>query len=98
MQIYSDLEVLQSISRLLPEWFYDRENISREFKFDTYMQSIEFVNQVATLAEELDHHPLILISWRKVLVKLHTHSKIAITSLDFDLASRLDKLFISFFS
>lgn len=96
MQIYSDLEVLQTIYRLFPEWFYDRENISREFKFDTYLQSIEFVNQVATIAEELNHHPLIQISWCKVLIKLQTHSKIAITSLDFDLASRLDKLFISF--
>jgi len=98
MQLYSDLKVLQTISKLLPDWFYDRENISREYQFSTYLQAIEFVNQVAKLAEELDHHPLILVSWRKVLIKLHTHSKKSITSLDFDLASRLDKLFISFFS
>ena len=96
MQIYSELEVLQGISNILPEWAYDRENILREYKFHSYLQSIEFVSQSAILAEEMDHHPLILISWGRVLIKIHTHSAKAISSLDFELASQIDKLYISF--
>ncbi|MBK8394611.1 MAG: 4a-hydroxytetrahydrobiopterin dehydratase [Leptospiraceae bacterium] len=96
MKIFSDIEVLQNIPLFLPEWHYDRENISREYLFSSYMSSIEFVNEIAKLAESIDHHPLIHIFWRKVVVQIHTHSVKSVTSLDFELATNMDKVFNSF--
>lgn len=92
MQIYSDIEVLQSLKFKIPAWAYDGKCIYRDFSFNSYLDSIEFVNRVAKLAEEIDHHPLLIVSWSNVLVKLETHSVNAISSLDFELASKLDRL------
>jgi 4a-hydroxytetrahydrobiopterin dehydratase len=52
-----------------------------------------FVNRVADAAEEVNHHPDILVhGWNKVRLTLMTHSKGAITDNDHALASRIDGL------
>jgi 4a-hydroxytetrahydrobiopterin dehydratase len=49
-----------------------------------------FVNHVAGLAEAMDHHPDILIQYRKVKLTLSTHSAGGLTELDFALAQKID--------
>ena len=51
-----------------------------------------FVNQVAELAEEANHHPDISVSWNTVVLTLSTHSAGGITQFDLDLAGRVDAL------
>lgn len=53
------------------------------------------MNQVAKLSEDALHHPEILVSWGKVTLTLSTHSVKGLTTLDFDLASKIDLLFAS---
>jgi 4a-hydroxytetrahydrobiopterin dehydratase len=50
-----------------------------------------FVNQVADFAEQADHHPDILINYRKVTLTLSTHSEGGLTQKDFDLAEKIEK-------
>ena len=52
--------------------------------------AIAFVDGVARLAESLDHHPDILIRWRRVRLTLTTHARHGLTSRDFELASLID--------
>jgi 4a-hydroxytetrahydrobiopterin dehydratase len=51
---------------------------------------VAFVNRVARLAEEADHHPDVDIRYDKVRLGLSTHSAGGLTSRDFDLAGRID--------
>ncbi len=76
----------------LPEWDLEKKHIERTFEFDDFSQSIEFVNGVAEIAEEDEHHPEIDIRDSKVRLRLSTHSEGGLTDLDFELAEKIDTL------
>jgi 4a-hydroxytetrahydrobiopterin dehydratase len=62
--------------------------LERQFRFETFADAIAFVNGVAALAEEENHHPDIAISYRDVTLRWSTHSADAITDRDRDMAAR----------
>jgi 4a-hydroxytetrahydrobiopterin dehydratase len=67
--------------------------IVRDFAFADFAEAIAFVNRVAEAAELANHHPDILLhGWNKVRLTLSTHSEVAITDADFQLAAQLDRL------
>lgn len=74
------------------DWSQLNDSISRTYQFDDFVQSIRFVNKVATAAEEAQHHPDILIRWNKVTLTLSTHDAGGITEKDFELAAGADSL------
>ena len=51
-----------------------------------------FVNLVAEISEEQEHHPDIDIRYNKVKLSIYTHNKNGLTELDFQLAERIDTL------
>jgi 4a-hydroxytetrahydrobiopterin dehydratase len=87
----SDAEILQALKKV-PEWKRDGAEISRVISFQSYLSGIDFVNRVAELAETANHHPDMIVGWRKVTVKLSTHSAHGLTKNDFDLAQKVDSL------
>jgi 4a-hydroxytetrahydrobiopterin dehydratase len=67
--------------------------IERDLKFDDFAAAIRFVDRVAELAEEANHHPDILVhGWNKVRLTLATHSEGGLTDADFRLAQRIEGL------
>ena len=71
----------------------EEQTIVRELKFDDFAGAVAFVNRVAALAEEANHHPDILIhGWNKVRLTLSTHSAGGLTDADFGLAGRIERL------
>jgi len=76
----------------VPEWELEKKHIERTFEFDDFSESIDFVNGVAEVAEDEEHHPDIDIRYNKVRLILSTHSKGGLTELDFNLAERIDTL------
>jgi len=75
-----------------PEWDLEKKAIVRVFEFEDFAESMDFVNQVAEIAEEEDHHPNIDIRFNKVELSLSTHSAGGLTELDFEVAERIDTL------
>jgi 4a-hydroxytetrahydrobiopterin dehydratase len=73
-------------------WTRDGNRIRRTFEFSSFPAAIAFVNRVAGLAEEADHHPDIDIRYRRVDLALSTHSAGGITARDIDLAGAVDRL------
>jgi 4a-hydroxytetrahydrobiopterin dehydratase len=67
--------------------------VQRVFKFKTYTQAVDFTNQLATIAEEQDHHPLIVVEWGKVTVQWWTHVVKGLHQNDFIMAAKTDELF-----
>ena len=76
----------------VPEWELEKKHIERTFEFDDFADAIDFVNAVAEVAEDEEHHPDIDIRYNKVRLVLSTHSKGGLTELDFGLAERIDTL------
>jgi 4a-hydroxytetrahydrobiopterin dehydratase len=74
----------------LAGWKLTGKEIRREYKFPGFREAMAFVNRVAELADEADHHPDIDIRYNKVLLVLSTHSAGGLTKKDFDLAQRID--------
>jgi 4a-hydroxytetrahydrobiopterin dehydratase len=74
----------------LPGWNRTGQEISRTYTFSGFISAMAFVNHVADLAERMDHHPDILIQYKRVTLTLSTHSVGGLTSLDFDLAKKID--------
>jgi 4a-hydroxytetrahydrobiopterin dehydratase len=73
---------------VLNEWDEVDGALQREFELPSFREAIAFVNRVAELAEQENHHPDIAISYRKVTLRWTTHSAGGITDRDRDLAAR----------
>ena len=89
MKQLEEADIQDRIGRL-PGWDRKGDWIRKEYRFDDFTGSMAFVNRVAALAEEADHHPDIDIRYDRVLLALSTHSAGGLTAKDFDLAGRID--------
>ena len=87
----SDEEIEERLSGL-DGWERDGDAIRRSFKLDDFKGSIDFVNRLTPVAEEMNHHPDLEISWDTVTVKITTHSEGGLTDNDFELAGRIDSI------
>lgn len=75
-----------------PGWNRVGDAIEREFKFEDFAASVDFLNRITPPSEEMNHHPDVAIAWNKVTITLSTHSEGGLTENDFELASRIDAL------
>jgi 4a-hydroxytetrahydrobiopterin dehydratase len=91
MPLLSDNDIQERLEDV-PEWDREGGSIKREFKFEDFQGSVDFVNRITPPAEEMNHHPDIAISWNKVELTLSTHSQGGLTEDDFELAQRIDSL------
>ena len=76
----------------LDNWVLDGSSIIKELQFEDFKKSIEFVNNVAEVAEKNNHHPDIFINFNVVRLNLTTHSAKALTEIDFKVAEEIDKI------
>ncbi|MFC7338935.1 4a-hydroxytetrahydrobiopterin dehydratase [Haloferula chungangensis] len=87
-----DQEELKSALKKRPEWDLEGKSITRVVEFEDYMEGIDFVNLVAEVAEEAQHHPDITINYTKVTISLTSHEAGGITEDDIELADRISNL------
>jgi 4a-hydroxytetrahydrobiopterin dehydratase len=89
MALLSDDEIEQRLQGL-DGWSREGDAISKQFELDDFQGSVRFVNRLTPVAEEMNHHPDLSISWNKVTVSITTHSEGGLTENDFELASRIE--------
>lgn len=77
-------------------WKKEGQMLTQTFTFSNFLQAIAFINKIALLAEEANHHPDIeLFSYKKVKIKLCTHDAgNRITERDIALAKKISILFL----
>jgi len=63
----------------------------KEFKFNNFLESQDFVNKICTIAEAESHHPDISFGWGYAKVKIFTHAIKGLAESDFILAAKIDK-------
>ena len=73
-------------------WSRTGDEIQKTYQLESFPAALVFVNTVGHLAEAADHHPDILVQYRKVTLTLSTHSAGGLTDKDFDLATQIDTL------
>jgi 4a-hydroxytetrahydrobiopterin dehydratase len=74
----------------LDGWELQGDEIVREWTFPAFRDAVDFVNRVADLADDADHHPDLHNSYTTVRIALTTHSEGGVTNKDLDLARRID--------
>jgi 4a-hydroxytetrahydrobiopterin dehydratase len=73
-------------------WTREGDAIRKQFTFADFLQAIAFVNRLAPEAEKADHHPDILINYKRVTLTYSTHSEGGLTEKDFVGAATADRL------
>jgi len=87
----------EQVSRLLAvlghDWdVLDNHHLVKVFPFEDFSSGLDFVNRLAAVAEEENHHPDIRLSWGVVAVEIWTHSIDGLTESDFVLAAKIETL------
>lgn len=87
-------EVSAFLVRLNGEWQSSdqADRISRQFKFKNFYRTMAFVNAVAWIANQEDHHPDLEVSYSSCNVCFSTHAVGGLTENDFICAAKIDDL------
>lgn len=86
----AELKILHE--KLDSNWqIIDDRHLEKEFTFDDFQGALDFTNKVGELAEAVDHHPDICLSWGKATVTIWTHSVNGLSEADFVFAAKTDQ-------
>jgi 4a-hydroxytetrahydrobiopterin dehydratase len=86
---HADAEAMMS---QVPGWTLTEKSLERDFTLKDFRAAIDFINQVAEIAEKQNHHPDINISYNKVHLSLSTHKIGGLSRNDFVLAAKISKV------
>ena len=77
---------------VLNKWSYENNSLCRQYKFQSYMDGINFVMELAKLSEKHNHHPDIVIGWCTVEVKFTSHDLGGVSEKCLELSKLSDEL------
>lgn len=87
----SQAEISEKIKEV-DNWSLRGESIQKEWKFKDFRKAMIFINKIANLAEEHDHHPELYNDYNKVRLTFSTHDVGGLTDKDFKIAKEVDGL------
>jgi 4a-hydroxytetrahydrobiopterin dehydratase len=82
--------------KAVANWSQSAQTICRTFKFEGFLDSIAFVNQITRIAQNLNHYPDIDIRFDQATLTLTTHDAGGIAEMDFSVARQCDEVFLRF--
>ena len=89
---------ISQLKNELAEWELIKVNqvprLKRTFKFNNFVDALEFVNTVGVIAEEQGHHPLVCLTWGEATVEWWTHNIKGLHKNDFVMAAKTDELLL----
>ncbi len=86
-------EDVEARVRELPGWALEDNAIRKQFVFRDFPQAVDFVTRLVPGAEAADHHPDILINYKRVTLTYSTHSEGGLTTKDFEGAKMAERMF-----
>jgi 4a-hydroxytetrahydrobiopterin dehydratase len=90
MSCLSTSEIQSAISNL-EGWELKENAIRKTFTFDAYMDSIAFINRLAELAEEANHHPDMIVGWCKIEIAFTSHDQGGVTTACIEMAKKTNE-------
>lgn len=85
----TDAEIKTALTGL-PDWSVQNGKLHREYKFADFVHAFGFMATSAVAIEAMNHHPEWSNVWNRVTIDLTTHDADGITSMDVDLAGKLE--------
>ena len=82
--------------KALPGWELQSDSIQKRFRFKSYLDGLEFACSLGKTAEQEDHHPDILIGWRRVTLTFSTHAIKGLSDNDFIMAAKSELEYVKF--
>lgn len=76
----------------VPGWGYIDGRLRSQFQTLNFSNGVTFVNQIARIADDLNHHPDVLLTYPRVTIDIYTHDVGGLTEFDFTLAKRISAL------
>ena len=92
---YSTKEIEEKLKLKCTSWAYIFPSIERKYLTKNFDESIRIGNEIAKIANQLDHHPELIFKYNALIIKTHTHSASGITDKDFELAEKIDQLLLT---
>jgi 4a-hydroxytetrahydrobiopterin dehydratase len=89
MNKLSEAEITKAVSELTG-WKLDGKFVVKKYRFQDFLKGVGFVNEIAQLSEEKNHHPFIAIDYKLVTLKITSWSAGGLTDLDISLAKNYD--------
>ena len=94
----TEQELEKKITEMTPEWKTGKNEkdvpfIQRVYHASKFMEGIDFVQKVAKAAEENNHHPDIIINYKRISIRYWTHTASGVTLADVQMAQKIDPLF-----
>ena len=88
-------EVIMALGQI-PGWRLsgDGENVAIEktYEFAGHTHALLFVNSLGWLSEKLNHHPELVLTYKRCVVRWNTHDVRGLSRLDFEAATQTDAL------
>jgi 4a-hydroxytetrahydrobiopterin dehydratase len=88
---------IESLHREVPQWQTKRVDgilrLERVFTFKNFATALAFTDKIGAIAEEQDHHPLIVTEWGKVTLQFWTHKIGGLHKNDFIMAAKTDEIY-----
>ena len=89
--LLSETKIETSLAEL-ENWQYGNKKINKVYTFDSYMESIDFINSVAKKAEEVNHHPDLIVGYCKINIEITSHDQGGVTTGCIDLAKSIESI------
>lgn len=86
---------IANLSNELPSWSLVNGKLHRELRFADFSEAFGFMARVALAAEQLGHHPEWSNVWNRVRIDLTTHDTGGLSTLDVELARRIDAIAVA---
>ncbi|MET3119000.1 4a-hydroxytetrahydrobiopterin dehydratase [Undibacterium sp. GrIS 1.8] len=97
-----DTASLPTYLAAVPGWTQDGPRIVKAYNFKNYYETLAFINAIAYVIHAEDHHPEMVVTYNRCLIKFDTHTvnggKGGISENDFICAAKVDAIFQQSFS
>jgi 4a-hydroxytetrahydrobiopterin dehydratase len=74
-------------------WVFKDGSIKKTYSFDSYMESIKFINRLAEEADKVNHHPDMLVGWCSIEITFTSHEIGGVTSVCLEMAKKADAVY-----
>lgn len=91
MKVLTEKEIIKHLE-FLDDWEFDKNAIKREWIFKDFIEAMDFINMIAVMAENHNHHPEIFNVYNRVSLCFNTHDAGGVTEKDINIAKEINKL------
>ena len=89
--LLSNKDIKSNLSNI-SGWVFEENKIKRVIQFDTYMASIDLVRSIAKKAEQINHHPEIIVGYCKIQIELTSHDLGGVTTDCIEMATYVNSI------